>query len=49
MSEYLSGEAEYLEELLERASGDYDPYEYVEDREDPVSFDEETLFEWDWD
>lgn len=48
MNEHLWDEAEYLEELVERASGNYDPYSYVEDSEDPVTFEEETLFEWDW-
>lgn len=42
-------ETDYVEEIAERESGNYDPYNYVEDREDPVFFDEETLSEWEWD
>ena len=38
----------YLTELVERASGDYDPYSYVEETDDPVTFEEEILLEWDW-
>ena len=39
----------YYEVLAFRKSrDDYSPYSYVEDGDEPVLFDEETLEEWDW-
>lgn len=38
----------YLTELVERASGDYDPYFYIEEADEPVTFEEEIILEWDW-
>ena len=39
----------YITELVERASGNYDPYDYVEEDDDTVSFEDEILMEYDWD
>jgi len=39
----------YYEVLAFRKSrDDYSPYSYLEELENPVFFDEETLEEWDW-
>ncbi len=44
----VDSEMVYQEEVKERESNDYSPYSYVEDSEDPVFSDEETLSEWEW-
>ena len=46
----MSTESEviYEEEVIERQRDDYSPYDYIEDRDDPVSFNEQTIEEWDW-
>lgn len=44
----MESEVIYEEEVAERESDDYSPYSYIEDCEDPVSFDEQTLEDWDW-
>ena len=41
-------EGDYVEEIAERESEHYSPYDYVEDRDDPILFDEEILSEWEW-
>ena len=44
----MENEVIYEEEVAERESDDYSPYDYVEELENPVFFDEETLEEWNW-
>lgn len=44
----MESEAIYEEEVVERDSDDYSPYSYVEDEDEPVFFDEQTLEDWDW-
>jgi len=41
-------EAIYGEEVAERESDDYSPYDYTEELKNPVIFDEQTLEEWNW-
>jgi len=36
----------YLTELVERASGNYDPYDYIEEHDDTVPLEDEDLIEW---
>lgn len=38
----------YWEELEERASGEYSPYDYIEESEDTVFFDDENIIDWEW-
>lgn len=38
----------YGKDVLERENPDYSPYSYIEDGDEPVFFDEQTLEEWDW-
>ena len=39
----------YYEVLaFRKSSDDYSPYDYIEDMEDPVFFNEQLLEEWDW-
>ena len=45
---YFNNASYFLEELLERVSGDYDPYNYVEDEVLPISFDDQDLEDFDW-
>ena len=33
---------------FKKSREDYSPYSYIEDSEDPVFFDDQTLEEWDW-
>lgn len=42
------GETIYAEEVAERESDDYSPYNYIEEAEDPLTFNEQHLIEWDW-
>lgn len=44
----MESEAIYEEEVAERESDDYSPYDYVEELESPLFYDEQTLEEWDW-
>ena len=39
------GETIYAEEVAERESDDYSPYNYIEEAEDPLTFDEQHLIE----
>tara|TARA_A100001515_G_scaffold57115_1_gene45047 strand:- start:2724 stop:2870 length:147 start_codon:yes stop_codon:yes gene_type:complete len=42
-------DATYYEAIaFKKSREDYSPYSYVEDNEDSVFFDEQTLEEWDW-
>jgi len=38
----------YWEELKERASGEYSPYDYIEDMEDPVTLNDEKIIDYEW-
>tara|TARA_B100002019_G_scaffold247234_1_gene225541 strand:+ start:410 stop:631 length:222 start_codon:yes stop_codon:yes gene_type:complete len=38
----------YNDIVAQKSDPNYSPYSYVEDSEDPVFFDEQTLEEWDW-
>ena len=44
----MESEVVYEEEVLERQSDDYSPYDYIEDRDDPVLLDEQNLLDWNW-
>ena len=40
--------SEYYDEVAERASDDYDPYDYIENKEEATLPDEQTLLSWEW-
>jgi len=39
---------DYEAEANEKSCENYDPYSYVEDMQDPVYFDQETITDWYW-
>jgi hypothetical protein len=39
---------DYWEELEERSSGNYSPYDYLESIEASLKLDEDILSEWEW-
>lgn len=41
-------ETYYELEAFKKSRDDYSPYDYVEELESPVFFDEQTLEDWDW-
>ena len=40
--------SEYYDEIVERASDNYDPYDYIENKEEATQPDEQTLLSWEW-
>jgi len=38
----------YNDVVSQKSDPNYSPYSYIEDEDEPVSFDEQTLEEWEW-
>ena len=38
----------YNDIVAQKSDPDYSPYSYIEDGDDPVFFDDQSLEEWDW-